>query len=66
MRQKQKSDDAAIKLQDEIHRIKSQKVFYFLAVISIRDSLHVCSLHVCLTYANLILFYFSGAITAKD
>jgi len=29
MRQKQKSDDAAIKLQDEIHRIKSQKVFYF-------------------------------------
>ncbi|KAG7538717.1 Kinesin motor domain [Arabidopsis suecica] len=26
MRQKQKSDDAAIKLQDEIHRIKSQKV----------------------------------------
>ncbi|CAL9244424.1 unnamed protein product [Arabidopsis halleri] len=26
MRQKQKSDDAAVKLQDEIHRIKSQKV----------------------------------------
>jgi len=28
LRQKQKSDEAAKRLQEDIHRIKSQKVFY--------------------------------------
>ena len=30
LRQKQKSDEAAKKLQDEIHRIKTQKVYFLL------------------------------------
>lgn len=59
LRQKQKSDEAARRLQDEIQRIKTQKVLFVVEMHMVMEN-DDC---VCLL---LIQGYFIGSIATQD